>query len=165
VIYDAPGQQFAAETKLATLRARASSGAGDPADRKAAKTELDKILKQHADVHGDAILLAPLIMRNKSGTKPMIVDPMHALTLNLMKTLWKYSFGDRMTDCDREMVAEYLLSIGVYLDIKPKGKRDPQQKWFSHAQCDEFMLGDSWYKKSEVPGHGQERAFNHRDYF
>ena len=73
-------------------------------------------------------------MLNESGTKPFIVDPMHCLELNLMKTLWKYSFGDRMTDGDRELVAEYLTEIGLHLDIRAKGKRDPGQKWLSSAQ-------------------------------
>ena len=77
--------------QLAALRARASAGAPDSADRKEAKKELNDILKAHADLHGDALLLEPLIMLNESGTKPFIVDPMHCLELNLMKTLWKYS--------------------------------------------------------------------------
>ena len=64
----------------------------------------------------------------QSGTKLYIIDPMHALELNLLKTLWKYAFGDRMTDGDREMVAEYLSSINLHLDIRAKGKRDPGQK-------------------------------------
>ena len=57
-----------------------------------------------------------------------------------------------MTDDDRERVAAYLMEIGVHLDIKAKGKRDPQQKWFSAAQCDEFVLGSEYYKKSKSPG-------------
>jgi hypothetical protein len=150
VIYTALGQQAVAEAKLAALQARASTG--DPADRKAAKAELDGILKAHAELHGDALLLEPLIMLNKSGTKCFIVDPMHGLELNLMKTLWKYSFGDRMTDYDRELVAEYLSSINLHLDIRAKGKRDPQQKWFSAAQCDEFVLGSEYFKKAKSPG-------------
>jgi hypothetical protein len=150
VIYTAVGQQLKATTELAALRARASYG--DPADRKAAKTELDLKLKTHADLHGDAILFAELIMTNKSGTKPYLIDPMHCLELNLMKTLWKYSFGDRMTAADREMVAEYLSSIGLHLDIREKGKRDPCQKWFSSTQVDQYVLGSSHFKKSKSPG-------------
>jgi hypothetical protein len=106
--------------KLAALRARASHGAADSADRKEAKNELDGILKEHADLHGDALLLEPLIMHNQSGTKPFSIDPMHCLELNLMKTLWKYSFGDRMTDGDRELVAEYLSEIGLHLTFGPR---------------------------------------------
>ena len=150
VIYTAVGQQLKATTELAALRARASYG--DPADRKAAKTELDLKLKTHADLHGDAILFAELIMTNKSGTKPYLIDPMHCLELNLMKTLRKYSFGDRMTAADREMVAEYLSSIGLHLDIREKGKRDPGQKWFSSTQVDQYVLGSSHFKKSKSPG-------------
>jgi hypothetical protein len=100
---------------LAALRGRSSTG--DPADRKAAKLELDSLLKEHAELHGDAILLEELILENKSGTKCYIVDPMHGLELNLMKTLWKYAFGDRMTDADRELVAGYLLEIGLHYTL------------------------------------------------
>ena len=77
---------------------------------------------------------------------------MHGLELNLMKTLWKYSFGDRMTDEDRELVAAYLTEIGLHLDIRAKGKRDPQTKWFSAAQADQFILGMDHYSKSKSPG-------------
>ena len=77
---------------------------------------------------------------------------MHCLELNLLKTTWKYAFGDRMTSEDRELVAEYLSSIGLHLDIREKGKRDPGQKWFSAAQVDEFVLGVSHYKHSKSPG-------------
>ena len=152
VIYTAPGQQLAMEVRLAALRARVAAGKSDSADCKAAKKELDALLKEHAEEHGDALLLEKLIMTNQSGTKPFIIDPMHALELNLMKTLWKYSFGDRMTDDDRELVAEYLSSIGLHLDIRAKGKRDPQSKWFSAAQADEFVLGSSHFKHSKSPG-------------
>ena len=138
--------------KLAALRARSGAGAPDSADRKETKKELDAILKDHADLHGDALFLEPLIMNNKSGTRPFIIDPMHCLELNLMKTLWKYSFGDRMTDGDWELVAEYLSEIGLHLDIRAKGKRDPGQKWFSAAQVDEFMLGREIRSKSKSPG-------------
>ena len=110
------------------------------------------MLKAHADLHGDALLLEELIMTNKSGTKPFIIDPMHGLELNLAKTLWKYCFGDRMTEADRELVAVYLGEIGLHLDIRAKGKRDPQSKWFSAAQVDEFILGTDYYKKSKSPG-------------
>ena len=125
---------------------------GEPGDRKAAKKEFDLILKEHAALHGDALLLEPLIMLNKSGTKHFIIDPMHGLELNLAKTLWKYSFGDRMTDDDQELVAEYLSSIGLHLDIRARGKRDPGQKWFSAAQVDEFVLGTLMRTKSKSPG-------------
>ena len=60
VIYTAPGQQLAAETELAAMRANATNSS-DPADRKAAKALLNAKLKVHADAHGDALLLQPLI--------------------------------------------------------------------------------------------------------
>ena len=151
VIYTAFGQQLTAEVKLAALRDR-SSNAQDPADRKAARKELATVLREHAEMHGDAILLEALILSNKSGTKILIVDPMHCLELNLLKTLWKYAFGDRMTPEDRELVAECLSEIGLHLDIRERGKRNPDQKWFSAAQVDEFVLGVSHFKNSKSPG-------------
>jgi hypothetical protein len=144
--------RLAAEVKLAALRARVTHGEKDSEDRKEASKELNQILKDHAESHGDALLLEPLILANKSGTQVFIVDPMHCLELNLMKTLWKYSFGDRMTDSDRELVAQYLSSIGLHLDIRNKGQRDPGQKWFSATQADEFVLGSDHFKKSKSPG-------------
>ena len=57
-----------------------------------------------------------------------------------------------MTPEDRELVAEYLSEIGLHLDIREKGKRDPGQKWFSAAQVDQFVLGDSHFKGSKSPG-------------
>ena len=42
--------------------------------------------------------------------------------------------------------------IELHLDIRAKGKRDPQAKWFSAAQADAFVLGDSHYSKSKSPG-------------
>ena len=150
-VWTAPGQQLELEVQLAALRARVAVG-GESDDRKEAKKELDLILKEHTESHGDAFLLEPLIMINQSGTKPFIIDPMHALELNLLKTLWKYAFGDRMTDEDREMVAEYLSAIGLHLDIRAKGKRDPGQKWFSSTQVDEFVLGQELMSKSKSPG-------------
>jgi hypothetical protein len=68
-VWTAVGQQLALETKLAALRSRVAMGESD--DRKEAKVELDSLLKEHADLHGDALLLEELIMTNKSGTKPL----------------------------------------------------------------------------------------------
>ena len=57
-----------------------------------------------------------------------------------------------MSDQQRERVAAYLLGIGVFLDIRPKGKRNPEQKWFSGSQFDEFVLGVLMRRKSKSPG-------------
>ena len=62
----------------------------------------------------------------------IIVDPLHCLMLNLPKVIWKYCFGDRMTNEQRELVAEYLAVIGCPLDVRAKGDgRDANKKWFS----------------------------------
>jgi hypothetical protein len=72
----------------------------------------------------------------------VIVDPLHCLFLNLPKTMWKYSFGDRMTNHQREAVAEYLGSIGCALDIRAKGDgRDADMKWFTGAIFQRLMEG------------------------
>ena len=47
----------------------------------------------------------------------IIIDPLHCLLLNLPKVLWKCTFGDRITNEQRELVAEYLISIGTPLDV------------------------------------------------
>ena len=72
----------------------------------------------------------------------IIVDPLHCLFLNLPKTLWKYCFGDRMTNSQREAVAEYLSEIGCALDIRAKGDgRDAGRKWFTGAIFQRFVEG------------------------
>ena len=64
--------------------------------------------------------------------------------LNLLKIGWKYSFGDRMTNEQRELVAEYLTSIGCPLDIRDKNDgRDANRKWFTGEVCQRFVEGDN----------------------
>eukprot|EP00966_Prymnesium_polylepis_P303710 7015762-Prymnesium_polylepis.1 len=59
----------------------------------------------------------------------IIIDPLHDLMLNLPKLAWKCSFGDRMTNEQRDLVAEYLESVGCALDIRAKGDgRDANRK-------------------------------------
>ena len=84
--------------------------------------------------------------------KIFVIDPLHCLLLNICKSAWKYSFGDRMTPDQRTRVATYLLEIGLPLDIRELGKRNPQQKWFGGAQFDEFVLGVAHNAKSKSPG-------------
>ena len=73
----------------------------------------------------------------------IIVDPLHALYLNLPKTLWKYAFGDRMVNEQRELVADYLMKIGCPLDIRAKADgRDANRKWFSGAVFQQFVEGN-----------------------
>ena len=82
--------------------------------------------------------------------KDILIDPLHALMLNLPKVLWKYSFGDRMTNSQRELVAEYLTSIGCPLDVRAKGDgRDANRKWFTGEVFAKFVEGDA---KDESPG-------------
>ena len=57
-----------------------------------------------------------------------------------------------MSDGDRDLVVEYLTAIGLHLDIRARGKRDPGQKLFSSSQCDEFVLGVAHFSKSKSPG-------------
>eukprot|EP00965_Chrysotila_dentata_P121466 4015645-Pleurochrysis_carterae.AAC.1 len=77
---------------------------------------------------------------------------MHCLQLNIAKTLWKYSFADRMLEPHREKVAAYLDSIGCALDVRAKGSRNPEQKWFSAATVDDFVLGSLHSQTSKSPG-------------
>ena len=72
----------------------------------------------------------------------VILDPLHDLLLNLPKTLWKYCFGDRMTNSQREVVAEYLSEIGCPLDIRAKSDgRDAARKWFTGGVFQHFVEG------------------------
>jgi hypothetical protein len=80
-------------------------------------------------------------MSIRVGTNFFIVDPMHAFQLNVVKTAFKYSFGDRMDEEQRTDVAGYLDEIDLPLDIRVKGKRNPEQKWFSASAVDDFFLG------------------------
>jgi hypothetical protein len=74
--------------------------------------------------------------------KDIIVDPLHDLMLNLPKVIWKYCFGDRMTNAQRELVAEYLLSIGCPLDVRNKNDgRDANKKWFTGEAFAYFCEG------------------------
>ena len=72
----------------------------------------------------------------------VILDPLHALLLNLCKTLWKYCFGDRMTNSQREAVAEFLSEINCPLDIRAKSDgRDANRKWFTGGVFQHFVEG------------------------
>ena len=74
----------------------------------------------------------------------LIVDPLHCLMLNLNKVIWKYCWGDRMTNEQRELVAEYLTKIGCPLDVRAKGDgRDANKKWFSGEAFAWFCEGST----------------------
>ena len=134
-------------TKSIEALAALKTKAGEDDD---AKKEYDKILKEHADSHMDQMLYQRGALH--ISTSSMIVDPMHALQLNLGKVSWKWSFGNRMDPKGRERVAEYLNEIELSLDIREKGKRERSQKWFTASAFDEFVLGPEWDKKSKSPG-------------
>ena len=134
----------ALEGRLAKLRSAVAN------DDEAAEKELDALLSAHAETHLDMILLAKLPIR--AGTGIFIVDLLHALNLNVAKTAWKYSYGDRMLEKQRLQAARHLNAIGIPLDVRAKGKRNPDQKWFSSAQFDEFVLGTALHAKSKSPG-------------
>ena len=73
----------------------------------------------------------------------VIIDPLHAGLLNLPKTIWKYAFGDRMTNEQRELLAEYLISIDCPLDVRAKGDgRDANRKWFMGDVFIRFVEGE-----------------------
>eukprot|EP00965_Chrysotila_dentata_P159808 5279230-Pleurochrysis_carterae.AAC.1 len=107
-------------------------------------------MKEHASTHFDALFLEAPIVR--LDTDAMIVDPMHCLELNLAKTAWKHSFGNRMLPHHRERVAQYLYQIGCPLDIRERGKRDSSQKWFTASTFDDFVNGVQGRAKSSSPG-------------
>ena len=143
-VYKSWEDYHAAVKRLKDLRARVAN------EDEAAVKELDDLLRGHAESHLDRILLEELPL--KVSATVFIIDPLHALNLNVAKTIWKYTFGDRMTEPQRVRAARYLNSIGVPLDVRAKGKRNPDQKWFSSSQFDEYVLGKEQHSKSKSPG-------------
>ena len=129
-----------------TLKALREAAAEDDVKAK----ELKDFLKEHADGHLDAILFGIIVIR--VGTDRYIIDPLHALELNVGKVCWKWSFTNQMDDKGRERVAAFLDSIGLPLDVREKGKRDRQQKWFSASGFDAFVLGKEHSEKSKSLG-------------
>ena len=133
VVYTDPDHYLEIVIEFRALQKRASDG------DKIAQARLRSRMSAHAAVHLDALLLAPMSIR--VGTDFFIVDPMHAFELNVVKTAFKYSFGDRMDEEQRTDVAGYLDEIDLPLDIRVKGKRNPEQKWFTASAVDDFFLG------------------------
>ena len=143
VVWRADGEYEEACAKLAKMRSDADD---DPVIRK----ELNALLKSHADGHADSLLLERPGLRVASSF--FVIDPMHALELNAGKVVFKYTTGDRMEEEHREDVAEYLDEIGCPLDVRAKGTRNPEQKWFSASTFDEFVLGKAAYPNSKSKG-------------
>ena len=109
-----------------------------PAAKKATAARAAHHLKLHPSNQGE--FNPPL---TKLQMRSIILDPLHALLLNLPKTIWKYAFGDRMTNMQRELVAEYLLSIGCPLDVRAKTDgRDANRKWFLGEAFQRFGEGE-----------------------
>ena len=82
----------------------------------------------------------------------IIIDPLHCCLLNLPKVIWKYVFGDRMNNEQRELVAEYLTDIGCPLDVRAKGDgRDANRKWFTGEVFQRFVEGDM-HRGGSSPG-------------
>ena len=87
--------------------------------------------------------------------------PLHTALLNLPKTIWKYAFGDRVTNEQRHSscvsssdLAEYLIialiSIDCPLDVRAKGDgRDANHKWFMGDVFIRFVEGGG---KTNSPG-------------
>ena len=92
-MYQDPDHYLEVVMEQRSLQERARNG------NKIAQGLLRKRMSEHAEHHIDALLLEPMSVR--VGTDFFIVDPMHAFQLNLIKTAWKYSFGDRMEEEQR----------------------------------------------------------------
>eukprot|EP00965_Chrysotila_dentata_P190724 6174057-Pleurochrysis_carterae.AAC.1 len=143
VVWKSRADFEAAKEQLSDLAARAAD------DDENAKKAFDKIMREHAATHLDATYLCAPVVR--VGTSFFVVDPMHCLQLNVAKTCWKYSVGDRMLEQHRARVAEYLDSIDCPLDLRAKGQRNPEQKWFSASSFDQLVLA-STSGKGKSPG-------------
>eukprot|EP00965_Chrysotila_dentata_P237894 6202182-Pleurochrysis_carterae.AAC.2 len=57
-----------------------------------------------------------------------------------------------MEEHHRVKVAKYLDSIGCALDIRAKGQRNPEQKWFAASTFDQFCCGKFASESSQSPG-------------
>ena len=111
----------------------------EAAKNKEKAKELTAKLKDHAEGHLDAILFAKIPIR--IGTNRYIIDPMHALELNVGKVAWKWAFTNQMNADSRDTVSTFLDTINLPIDLREKGKRERQMKWFSASGFDEFVLG------------------------
>eukprot|EP00965_Chrysotila_dentata_P220479 6191801-Pleurochrysis_carterae.AAC.1 len=143
VVWRSRAEFEAAKAELNVFAMRAAD------DDDAAQKTLDTIMREHAKTHLDATYLCAPVVR--VGTSFFVVDPMHCLQLNVAKTCWKYSVGDRMLEHHRGRVAEYLGSIDRPLDLRTEGERNPDQKWFSASSFDHFVTC-STSKKGKSPG-------------
>eukprot|EP00965_Chrysotila_dentata_P141682 4682425-Pleurochrysis_carterae.AAC.1 len=91
--------------KTAHEELRESAEAGD----EAAEKLYNKIMSEHAEMHLDQMKFVPPVL--EVGTDVFIVDALHCLQLNVAKTAWKYSFGNKMDEHARERASEYMESI------------------------------------------------------
>eukprot|EP00965_Chrysotila_dentata_P117465 3882224-Pleurochrysis_carterae.AAC.1 len=62
------------------------------------------MLKAHAETHLDMVLYHHQVL--EVGTESLIVDPLHALQMNLLKVAFKYFFRDKMDDISREQAVK-----------------------------------------------------------
>eukprot|EP00965_Chrysotila_dentata_P258321 6213183-Pleurochrysis_carterae.AAC.1 len=138
-------QEFEADRdRLRELRAKANDGEAT------AKKEYDNEMSQHAASHLDQLKYRPPAL--EAATDIYIVDPLHCLELNVAKTGWKYSFGDKMDESSREKATAYMESIGCYFDMRAKGQRNPESKFMTGATVDDYVMGPLRDVKSKSPG-------------
>eukprot|EP00965_Chrysotila_dentata_P041257 1368839-Pleurochrysis_carterae.AAC.4 len=133
-----------AKARLAAMREAADGGNEDVAK------EYLSCMKVHADGHFDQLLYQPPVV--EAGADIFIVDPLHDLELNIAKTCFKYAFLDQMDERARSKAFEYFASIGIYFDLRAKKQRNPENKWMSAADVDDYVLGPERDVKSKSPG-------------
>ena len=80
-VWSAPGQFEAAVGAHQALQYAAATGDA------AARVELAAVEKSHGDTHFDVLLYEPIVIHLNADR--FIIDPMHALELNIVKTIWK----------------------------------------------------------------------------
>ena len=137
-----PGCNVVFETKTEFIMARLVF-LTEKADRSTeGKAKTAKRAKTYAEIHPSQQeeFQPPL---TDMSMEDIIIDALHCLMLNLPKVIWKYTFGDRMTNEQRELVAEYLTLINCPLDVRAKGDgRDANRKWFTGEIFQRFVEGD-----------------------
>ena len=133
--HEDPAEDFAAfKAHLLALLADTSKGSARRLSEYRAKHS-----NAHRNVkpgeHGQPFFDAP-------DMKSFLVDMLHGLYLNLPKIAWKHAILANCPDGCRELVAEYLKSIGHPLDTRKKDDgRQRESKWFTGEALHSLVAG------------------------
>ena len=141
IIFSKPEDEAAEIKRLLELRELAVT------DKDAAK-KLEKELKTHAESHKHHVKGRGC--RFEVDALDNILDILHAESLNLAKTGFKYSWLDGILDDQREELAALSIEGGWACDFRKKakdgGQREADKKWMKASQVNVFFDGKSGAK-------------------